>query len=209
MSNTDKLGILVAIAVTAGAIAFVSSASTINEGSMQTQGELAIERTKAELKEIPQEAEEFIDDSIDIIEESIEELDSVTNTAELVAEEIEETIEDTIPEVPDVVKQTMEEKFLAEVRIPPMTYTPGCEDSNTCYVPSPAQIKSDGEVIWTNFDSVPHTVTSGNVSDGPDGLFDSELVEPFESYSLDFGIPGEYDYFCMVHPWMKGTVIVS
>ena len=210
------MGILVALAVTAGAVAFVANASTVNESSMQLQGEIAIARTTAELKEIPQHTEEFIEESIEVIEESVEEVESVaeyaeetiTQGADEIVEEIEETI--PIPEVPDVVKQTNSNEFLIEVSIAPMTDTPGCEENNLCYIPSPAQISSGGgEVIWTNNDLAMHTVTSGNARDGPNGLFDSQLIGPDESYSIDFGIPGEYEYFCMIHPWMTGTVIVS
>ncbi len=206
------MGILVVLAVTAAAVAFVANSSNTNESSMQLQGELAIARTAAELREIPENTEEFIDESIEMIEETIDEIDIVTDAAETITDEVEETIEDigeTIPDVPDVVKQSMNDRFLAEVRISPMTYVPGCEDNNTCYIPSQAKINNGGEVIWTNNDSVVHTVTSGNARDGPNGLFDSQLIEPFQSYSLDFEITGEYEYFCMVHPWMTGTVIVS
>ena len=206
------MGILVALAVTAAAVAFVANASTVNEISMQLQGELAIARTAAELREIPENTEEFIDESIETIEESIEEIDNVVDAAETITEEVEEVIEDieeTIPDVPDVVKQSMNEKFLTEVSIAPMTDVPGCEDKDLCYIPSQAKINSGGEVIWTNNDSVMHTVTSGNARDGPNGLFDSQLIGPQESYSLDFEIPGEYEYFCMVHPWMTGTITVS
>ena len=212
MSNTDKMGILVALAVTAGAIVFVANVSTTNDSSMQLQGELVIERAALEITEIPENTKEFVDESIETIEESVDEIEDVIDTAESATQEIEEVLEDienTIPEVPNVVKQSTNDKFLAKVTIPPGTYVPGCEDSNVCYLPSQPKISSGGEVIWTNNDSVMHTVTSGNARDGPNGLFDSQLIEPFESYSLDFGISGEYEYFCMVHPWMRGTVIVS
>ncbi len=66
-----------------------------------------------------------------------------------------------------------------------------------------------GEVIWTNHDSIPHTVTSGNPSEGPDGLFDSGLLMPGETYSVEFDIAFEYDYFCIVHPWMQGTITTN
>lgn len=206
------MGILVALAVTAAAVAFVVNASNTNEGSIQLQGELAIARTTAELTEIPEKTEEFIDESIETIEETMDEIDTVADAAETFTEEVDEVIvdiEETIPDVPDVVKQSMNDRFLTEVRVSPMTYVPGCENSNTCYVPSQAKINRGGEIIWTNNDSVSHTVTSGNAREGPNGLFDSQLIEPFQSYSLDFEIPGEYEYFCMVHPWMTGTVIVS
>ena len=98
VSSTDKMGILVALAVTATAVAFVANASTVNESSMQLQGELAIARTAAELREIPENTEEFIDESIETIEESIEEIDNVVDAAETITEEVEEVIEKTTEE---------------------------------------------------------------------------------------------------------------
>lgn len=64
VSITDKMGILIVLAVTTTAVAFVANTSTVNEISMQLQGELALARTTAELREIPENTEEFIDESI-------------------------------------------------------------------------------------------------------------------------------------------------
>ncbi len=43
----------------------------------------------------------------------------------------------------------------------------------------------------------------------PTDLFDSGHLDPFESYTLTFDEAGTYDYFCTLHPWMKGKVIVE
>ena len=64
-------------------------------------------------------------------------------------------------------------------------------------------------VIWRNADTVQHTVVSGNPDDGPDGVFDSGLIKTGSSFSYKFTKEGKYDYFCSIHPWMKGTVTVS
>ena len=45
--------------------------------------------------------------------------------------------------------------------------------------------------------------------EGPDGIFDSSLVMAGSSFSHVFEEAGSYDYFCMVHPWMAGMVMVS
>jgi plastocyanin len=59
---------------------------------------------------------------------------------------------------------------------------------------------------------VVHTVTSGT-SDGtvgqPDGIFDSGNIARGERFSITFGEPGEFEYYCAPHPWMKGRVIVE
>ena len=65
------------------------------------------------------------------------------------------------------------------------------------------------EVSWQNKDTEVHTVTSGTPAGGPDGLFDSGLIENYMYFSHTFDESGTYDYFCMIHPWMEGKVIVG
>ena len=84
---------------------------------------------------------------------------------------------------------------------------PGCEPE--CYDPSTVTISAGGTVTFVNSDTAPHTVTSGNATDGPDGVWDSSLIMMDMSYSVTLDNPGTYDYFCMVHPWMQGIVIVE
>ena len=87
--------------------------------------------------------------------------------------------------------------------------TPGCEDTNSCFDPNPVTIAMGGTVTWENVDNAAHTVTSGSPADGPDGVFDSSLIMAGgATFSHTFDAVGTYDYFCMVHPWMSGVVIV-
>ena len=85
--------------------------------------------------------------------------------------------------------------------------TPGCEPE--CYDPSTVTISAGGTVTFVNSDTAPHTVTSGTATDGPDGVWDSSLIMMDMSYSVTLDNSGTYDYFCMVHPWMQGIVIVE
>ena len=85
--------------------------------------------------------------------------------------------------------------------------TPGCEPD--CFIPNKATIAVGGTVSFVNSDSAPHTSTSGSPSDGPDGVWDSSLVMPGSSYDTTISSAGSYDYFCMVHPWMTGTIVVK
>ena len=88
--------------------------------------------------------------------------------------------------------------------------TPGCEDTNACFIPNPVTIDIGDTVTWENVDNAAHTVTSGSPADGPDGVFDSSLIMAGgASFSHTFNAAGTYDYFCMVHPWMYGSVIVE
>ena len=83
---------------------------------------------------------------------------------------------------------------------------PGCEPN--CFNPSNAQVNLGGTVIWENIDSAPHTTTSGTPTNGPDGIIDSGLMMPDQSFSHTFDDLGVYDYFCIVHPWMQGKITV-
>jgi len=95
------------------------------------------------------------------------------------------------------------------VSIPQGSGTPGCEDTGSCYIPYSLDIRVGDTVIWSNDDSAAHTVTSGNISDGADGVFDSGLFMAGSTFEFTFDKAATYDYFCMVHPWMTGKVIVS
>jgi len=86
---------------------------------------------------------------------------------------------------------------------------PGCDETNECFIPYEFSIAVGGEVIWSNVDSAAHTVTSGNPSDGADGIFDSSLFMAGTTFSHTFDEAGTYEYFCMVHPWMRGIIQVS
>lgn len=65
------------------------------------------------------------------------------------------------------------------------------------------------EIVWKNADSAAHTVTSGTPEAGPDDLFDSALFAPGKSFSYTFNEKGNFPYYCIVHPWMVGNVIVT
>lgn len=64
------------------------------------------------------------------------------------------------------------------------------------------------EVVFANADSVPHTVTAETAGTGAP-TFDSGVLAPSQSYSLTFDSPGAHAYFCVLHPGMQGTIVVS
>jgi len=85
--------------------------------------------------------------------------------------------------------------------------TPGCEPD--CFIPATVTIGVGGQVTFANNDTAAHTSTSGTPADGSDGVWDSSLVMVGQSYTTPALDEGEYPYFCMVHPWMVGIVIVE
>jgi len=96
-----------------------------------------------------------------------------------------------------------------EVSIPSGTSVPGCEETNECYIPKTVSINAGDTVSWSNDDTAAHTVTGGSAADGPSGMFDSSLLIAGGTFEQTFDASGTLDYYCMVHPWMTGSIQVS
>lgn len=73
------------------------------------------------------------------------------------------------------------------------------------YYPSTVTVGQGGQVTWINRDDEPHTVTA--VGPGID-YFDSGNIPPGGSYSHTFNAPGSFGYYCRIHPYMRGAVMV-
>ena len=89
------------------------------------------------------------------------------------------------------------------------TGTPGCEETNECYIPYSLNIETGTSVTWENIDNAAHTVTSGTPQEGPNGNFDSSIIASGATFNHEFNSSGENPYFCIVHPWMTGIVTVE
>jgi plastocyanin len=63
-------------------------------------------------------------------------------------------------------------------------------------------------VTWTNGDTVSHTVASRSVPSGASS-FTSPIIAPGGTYSETFTVAGTYAYYCTLHSWMTGTVVVK
>ena len=91
--------------------------------------------------------------------------------------------------------------------------TADCVAAMNCFEPHTVTIDVGGEVIWTNNDeglSNTHTVSNSVPGDNDAGkLFDSGLFSPGTTFKHTFTTAGTYDYFCFIHPWMTGKVIVQ
>jgi len=89
------------------------------------------------------------------------------------------------------------------------TILPGSSaQGNPSFEPVNIKVPKDGGIEWTNNDNVPHTVTS-LIDDGK--TFDSKTIKPNATYILDAMNlkDAQYDYFCTVHPHMKGKITVG
>ncbi len=71
------------------------------------------------------------------------------------------------------------------------------------FSPSSVTIKKGDTVVWTNNDSVGHTVTGDN------GGSASPTISPNGTYSFKFNTIGTFNYHCSIHPSMTGTVTVT
>jgi amicyanin len=74
---------------------------------------------------------------------------------------------------------------------------------NFAYSPPTLTVPVGTTVTWTNKDSVGHTVTTRT------SLFDSGLLSKGQTFSYTFNQKGTYDYYCTVHPYMAGKIIVE
>ncbi len=92
-----------------------------------------------------------------------------------------------------------------------MTTTPATTGStasvdikNFMFTPGTLNVTSGTTVIWTNDDTVPHTVTSVA------GVFDSRSINPGATYSYTFNQTGSFEYGCTIHPSIPhGTIVVT
>jgi plastocyanin len=74
---------------------------------------------------------------------------------------------------------------------------------NDAFAPPTITIHTGDTVRWINDDDDAHTVTA------IDGSFDSKGIDTNGSWTHTFTKPGTYKYFCELHPFMKGTIVVN
>jgi plastocyanin len=86
----------------------------------------------------------------------------------------------------------------------------GSTDTNgITYDKKDVTITPGSTITWTNNDVKPHTITSGTAQGGPDGKFDSGLIQAGQTYSHTFADAGSYSYFDQPSPWLSGSVTVG
>jgi plastocyanin len=81
------------------------------------------------------------------------------------------------------------------------------------YDPDELTVAAGSDVTVANQDTLPHTVTSGTSPTDPNSaqMFDTSLINGGESATLSLAqvAAGQYDYYCMVHPYMTGKLVVQ
>lgn len=74
---------------------------------------------------------------------------------------------------------------------------------NFTFAPTPFTIAAGTQVTWVNMDDVPHQIVSTDKRFTP-----SPVLDTGQKYAYTFRAPGNYPYFCSIHPTMTGTITV-
>ena len=74
---------------------------------------------------------------------------------------------------------------------------------NFAFTPGAIKVKSGTQVTWINNDDIPHTV------DSTQGKFKSAALDTDQKFEFRFTEPGEYPYYCRMHPKMTGNIVVQ
>jgi plastocyanin len=77
------------------------------------------------------------------------------------------------------------------------------EIANFRFAPPDLTVTAGTTVIWKNADDSPHRVADAN------GAYASAALDTGDSFTRRFPTPGVYRYFCSLHPYMKGEIVVK
>jgi len=99
--------------------------------------------------------------------------------------------EDPRPQIPWPIRRTDNQPTLVAVKI-----------DNFAFEPASLTVTKGTTVEWTNGDDVPHTVVEKKTS------FKSKALDTDDRYRHTFNEPGNFSYFCSIHPHMVGEIRV-
>ena len=74
---------------------------------------------------------------------------------------------------------------------------------NFAFTPDTLTVKPGTTVVFENHDDIPHLIVA------TDGKYRSKALDTNDKFSFTFDKPGEYAYFCGLHPHMKGKIVVA
>ena len=74
---------------------------------------------------------------------------------------------------------------------------------NFVFKPDVMTVPVGTRIVWENDDDIPHTIVETK------GKFHSPALDTEDKYGFTFATPGTFEYFCSLHPQMKGKVVVT
>jgi len=83
----------------------------------------------------------------------------------------------------------------------------GCEKIKACFAPYTIIVKVGETVLFENQDEFAHNILLEGETDYLHSSTD--IINPKESFVYKFLEIGRHDYWCTLHPWMKGSVVVK
>jgi len=204
MASIDKVAIVFTMAIVAIALGFTATGGIIQDAGPTISTPMVSTETSE-----PKTSEGF---GADLAAEIREKAETVELEERIMMEEEEVMMEEEevmMEEEEEVMMEESTEPTTVHVELPVGTSVPGCEETNECFTPADISINVGDTVHWMNIDTVAHTVTGGSPANGPSGVFDSSLLMADAAFAYTFDETGSYDYFCMVHPWMTGSISVN
>ena len=83
----------------------------------------------------------------------------------------------------------------------------GCEKINTCFSPYTKVVDMGDTVLFENQDEFGHNIMMREEKKYLHST--SNIINPHESFVYKFDELGRHDYYCTLHPWMKGEIVVK
>jgi cytochrome c oxidase subunit 2 len=84
---------------------------------------------------------------------------------------------------------------------------------NPDFDPDELKVKKGDKITVNNADTMPHTVTNGESGSDPNSgkLFDTSIINGGDSAEIDTSTvdAGAHPFYCMVHPYMTGSLTVE
>jgi plastocyanin len=84
---------------------------------------------------------------------------------------------------------------------------------NPDFDPDDLKVKKGDKIVVNNADTMPHTVTNGESGSDPNSgkLFDTSIINGGDSAEIDTSAvdAGEHPFYCMVHPYMTGSLTIE
>lgn len=93
--------------------------------------------------------------------------------------------------------------LLSAVLLAPAAPAATVHIKDDAFMPATITVHTGDTVRFVNDDDDAHTVTATN------GAFDSKALDTGGRWQHAFTTSGTYAYFCQMHPFMKGTIVVT